>query len=60
MKEIIEGKNKKVKHLVYVGDDMFDLIRFVSDRFFEEYGFQPTQKDVTNLIAKRVKENKLF
>lgn len=43
-----------------VGLDMVDLIKLVKKRFEEEYGFEPRITDVTNMIAKRVIENKLF
>jgi hypothetical protein len=39
---------------------MLDLIDFVKKRFEEEYHFEPNNVKVTNLIAERVKENKLF
>ncbi len=52
-----EEKNHKV---IPVGLDMLALIETVKSKFKEEYGFQPTIIDVTNLIAKRVSASKLF
>ncbi len=52
-----DEKNHKV---IPVGLDMLDLIKIVKEKFKEEYGFYPTIIDVTNLIAKRANDNKLF
>jgi len=57
MEENKEDKNWKI---MAVGLDMVDLIKLVKKRFEEEYGFEPRITDVTNMIAKRVIENKLF
>lgn len=47
----------KQKH---IGKDMIDLIEYVGESFEEQYGLKPTIIDITNLIARRVKENNLF
>jgi hypothetical protein len=52
-----KGKNHELKA---VGIDMLQLISHVKEKFIKEYGFDPSIIDVTNLIAKRVFENKLF
>ena len=43
-----------------IGKELVDLITIVEDKFEEEYGFKPSIIDVTDLIARRVIENKLF
>lgn len=58
-KEIVEDK-KKIYKTVRLGKDMLELIEHVKSQFFEEYGFHPKYIELTNLIAKRVKDNKLF
>ena len=59
-----EDKEKKDKErnfkLIAAGIDMLSLIEQVKKKFQDEYGFEPSIIDVTNLIAKRVFENKLF
>ena len=57
--EKIEEKEKNFKSIA-VGLDMLSLIEKVKKKFKEEYGFNPSIIDVTNLIAKRVFENELF
>ena len=59
MEEKEENKEKNYK-LIAVGLDMLSLIETVKKKFFEQYGFHPSIIDVTNLIAKRSFENKLF
>jgi hypothetical protein len=56
MKEV-KIKNFKVGA---VGLEMEELIKYVQERFNEEYGFKPDRVKITNLIAQRVKQNKLF
>lgn len=43
-----------------IGEDMAKLIRHIEKRFADEYGFSPDIVDITNLIAKRVFDSKLF
>lgn len=54
MSEDTRGKN------ICVGNDMIELIEEVGKQFEDKYGFKPTIIDITNMIAKRVIQNKLF
>lgn len=57
-------KEKKVRikkfKMIATGFDMIELIEFVKKKFKDEYNFEPDNIKITNLIAQRVKENKLF
>ena len=57
-----EENNNKEKNFksIAVGLDMLSLIERVKKKFKDEYSFEPSIIDVTNLIAKRVFENELF
>ncbi|KKN17069.1 hypothetical protein LCGC14_0969470 [marine sediment metagenome] len=58
-----EENNKKDKNInkrMLVGLDMVELIMRVREKFKKEYGFKPQIVEVTNVIAKRVNDNKLF
>ncbi len=61
---MVEEKDKKAKEethkVMAVGLDMLELIRRVRNNFKVEYGFKPSIVHITNLIAKRVDDNKLF
>ncbi len=39
---------------------MISLTELVGDKFSKEYGFKPNMVDITDLIARRVINNKLF
>lgn len=56
----MEEDKKKTHKVIAVGNDMIELIEAVGEKFKEEYGFAPQQIEITNIIAKRVVENKLF
>ena len=59
MEEKEENKEKNYKQ-IGIGIEMLDLINIVRKKFQEEYGFKPSIIDMTNLIARRVIDNKLF
>ena len=59
--KINESKKKEENYkIIAVGTKMISLINKVKEKFKEEYGFEPTIINVTDLIARRVFENKLF
>ena len=57
-----EGKKPTEKNykIMAIGKEMANLISIVEEKFEEEYGFKPNIIDTTDLIARRVIENKLF
>ena len=59
-----EENKKQKKELNYkiiaVGLTMISLTKLVEDKFEKEYGFKPNMVDITDLIARRVINNKLF
>ncbi len=57
-----DKKQKKENNhkLMAVGLEMVDLIELVGEKFREKYGFKPSIIDITDLISRRVIDNKLF
>ena len=43
-----------------IGSEMWELIKEVEKLFEKQYGFKPSITNLTNFIAKRIKENKIF
>jgi len=54
----MEEKNKAI--IKPIGQEMWDLILHVEKLFEKQYGFKPTITNLTDFIAKRVKDNKIF
>ena len=52
--------DKKETEMVRVGKDLADYLRYIKERFREEYGINVALTEASNLLVGRAKDNKLF